>query len=222
MFWILLVCLSAPHLWDSCPRLPAVDSRLAASRLPSSWLLASKLTVGWLPASVGIAWLANDVRLLVGWPPSGWLLASKSMAGWLPASAGIAWLANVTSSASRARQPPLESDSMTLRYSISELLRLKSTTSIPGHIISNIKESGLLRRPRYVHRSSRRKFVYSGNSIPSLWTNRHPAPARRHQNNHNVRTACLTPIPKASQPISISNPSHLNFALVNSRSINTK
>ena len=90
-------------------------------------------------------------------------------------------------------------------YSISELLQLRSSPCTPpGHIISStIKELGLLRRPRYVHRGSRRTFVYSGseNSISSLWANRHPPKTRRHQHyNHTVRTVYLTPLPRAPQP----------------------
>ncbi|CAK6967288.1 hypothetical protein NQZ68_009930, partial [Scomber scombrus] len=74
-------------------------------------------------------------------------------------------------------------DSMVLKYRhpISELLQLHSSpTTPPGHVASNsINELGLPCRPRYVHRGSRRKFVYSGsgNSIPSLWANRHPPKA---------------------------------------------
>ena len=109
-------------------------------------------------------------------------------------------------------------------YSISELLQLRSSPCTPpGHIISStIKELGLLRRPRYVHRGSRRTFVYSGseNSISSLWANRHPPKTRRHQHyNHTVRTVYLTPLPRAPQPITNKKPSNLKCALLNTCSL---
>lgn len=48
------------------------------------------------------------------------------------------------------------------------------------------KGHSFLSRPRYIHRSSRRKFVYSGSTastIPSLWTEERIGASRaRHQN----------------------------------------
>ncbi|XP_075933638.1 uncharacterized protein LOC142933414 [Anarhichas minor] len=62
---------------------------------------------------------------------------------------------------------------MVLQYSTSQLLQLNNFSAPP--FISAIKTLGLLRRPRYIHRASRRKFVYSSPdrstlSVPSLWS----------------------------------------------------
>lgn len=55
-----------------------------------------------------------------------------------------------------------------------------------------IKELGLLRRRRYIHRSSRRKFVYSrsGDTVPSIWTaGRSVASLPRHQSTDALWTS---------------------------------
>ena len=88
-------------------------------------------------------------------PPGRWLVLA------------LLWLA-----ASVARQR-LPLDSMTLTYSAAQLLRIKSTISLGYKIPLAIKELGLLCRPRYIHRSCRKKFVYNRRHepcIPSIWT----------------------------------------------------
>ncbi|KAG2466474.1 COR2A protein, partial [Polypterus senegalus] len=64
---------------------------------------------------------------------------------------------------------------MALSYSSSQLRRLNPATT-PEINISIIKELGLLRRPRYTHRGSGRKFIFhnlpkcSAPNIPSFWS----------------------------------------------------
>ncbi len=74
---------------------------------------------------------------------------------------------------------------MRLKYSIPQLLNYNNHTVAPA-CIAAIKGLGLLRRPRYIHRSSRRKFVYhqsvcSASRIKSIWTD--VAGLTRHQSN---------------------------------------
>lgn len=113
---------------------------------------------------------------------------------------------------------------MSLKYSASQLLKLNNHLVIPS-FISAIKTHGLLRRNKYIHRSSRRKFVYSQSdhsTIPSLWSNTRVASGRRHHNNTHVRTApsCLRPLNKAPPPVQL-NPC-LKFSLFNTRSLTDK
>lgn len=73
-----------------------------------------------------------------------------------------------------------------LRYLPNQLLEL-NTRLAPSNIFA-LKQLGILRQPRYVHRGSRRRFVYSEsrteNSIPSLWTAASGAHQRRHRMRH--------------------------------------
>jgi len=169
MVWIVLLCLSAFRLRDTCPRL-ASDVGPQASWLPANWLLASKLTASWLLPGANVVCCpgtpANDVGPSASWLLADWLLASKSTASWLLPGANVVWLA-----VSEAGQHP-SLVSMTFSYSISQLRRLNSEIT-PGYNIPIINELGLLRRPRYVHRSTRKKFVYHqqlDQRIPSIWT----------------------------------------------------
>ena len=69
-----------------------------------------------------------------------------------------------------------------LSYTVNQLMNLNSFFTPPCTAV--IKQRGLLRRPRYIHRSSRRKFVCSQTSptIPALWSaTRTVAPRIRHQ-----------------------------------------
>ncbi|CAM4461392.1 unnamed protein product [Leuciscus chuanchicus] len=73
-----------------------------------------------------------------------------------------------------------------LRYLPNQLLEL-NTRLAPSNI-SALKQLGILRRPCYVHRGSRRRLVYSESitesSIPSLWT---AASTGAHQRHHRMR-----------------------------------
>lgn len=62
------------------------------------------------------------------------------------------------------------SPSIMLRYSSDQLVDL-NIHLVPINL-SALKEYGILRRPRYIHRGSRRQFICSGTRslIPSLWT----------------------------------------------------
>ena len=76
--------------------------------------------------------------------------------------------------------PPL---GIMIKYSTLQLVQFVNY-SIPS-CIPVIKQLGLLRRRRYIHRSSRRKFVFfhHGQSIPSIWSPaRSVAPVPRHLN----------------------------------------
>lgn len=76
------------------------------------------------------------------------------------------------------------SSGMVLSYSSSQIRRFNFATT-PGFNIPIIKELGLLRRPRYIHRGSSRKFIFhnqpscSATNIPSLWSS--VACLTRHQ-----------------------------------------
>jgi len=114
---------------------------------------------------------------------------------------------------------------MTLSYSIAELLQLKHISTPPcPMMISAISEHGLLQRPKYIHPSSGRKFVYSrsGHSISSIWyaARTDTPPPFHHHNNQHVHSACLRPLPKAPQPVQTQP--HLKLALFNTRSLNNK
>ncbi|KAG2457069.1 SPG17 protein, partial [Polypterus senegalus] len=85
---------------------------------------------------------------------------------------------------------------MVLSYSSLQLRRLNPVTT-PGINIHIIKELGLLRRPRYIHRGSGRKFIFnkqqkcSATNIPSFWSP--VARVMRHQstvvsNTINIRS----------------------------------
>ncbi|KAL6491482.1 hypothetical protein MHYP_G00018270 [Metynnis hypsauchen] len=79
---------------------------------------------------------------------------------------------------------------MMLNYSVSQLMKFNNFTT--PSCISVIKQLILLRRPRYIHRSSRRKLVYSnsGNAIPSIWSAvRTVTPQSRHQNAAATHTS---------------------------------
>ena len=74
---------------------------------------------------------------------------------------------------------------MAFSYSISQLRRLRPAVD-PGFAVPIIKELGLLRRPRYIHRGSGRDFIFhnqpscSATNIPCLWSP--VARLMRHQN----------------------------------------
>ncbi|KAL7831043.1 hypothetical protein SRHO_G00305450 [Serrasalmus rhombeus] len=81
---------------------------------------------------------------------------------------------------------------MAINYTAVQLLKL-NTHSTPS-CISTIKQLGLLRRPRYIHRSCGRKFklLQSSQAIPSLWsTLRAVARPTRHQNATALRTSSV-------------------------------
>lgn len=81
-----------------------------------------------------------------------------------------------------------------LSYSVEQLVNLNSFFTPACTAV--IKQLGLLRRPRYIHRSSRKTFFCSqssdGTTIPALWsTTRTVAPRTRHQNAVSYRRSSL-------------------------------
>lgn len=130
---------------------------------------------------------------------------------------------------------------MTLKYSIPQLLKLRNYSS--PTCISVIKQLKLQSRPRYIHRSCRRKFVLSqsGDSIPSLWsTERIVARHIRHQNasllglnRPSVGASCIRPVTaewniKRGVDFSLlrspqyTTPSNINIELFNTQSLTNK
>lgn len=86
-------------------------------------------------------------------------------------------------------RPNLSATGMKLKYSISQLLNLNNCT-IPT-CVAAIKERGLLSRPRYIHRSSRGRFIYhqpghSASAIPSIWTTDARLPRHQGSNTSSV------------------------------------
>ena len=112
------------------------------------------------------------------------------------------------------------------QYSSARLLDLVSY-SIPS-AITVIKSLGLLRRPRYIHRGSRRKFIYSSSTIPSITSVSHSglSGALRHHNKTHVRArylrplVCVDTVTPPIQPASAIN--NVTFMLLNAQSINNK
>ncbi|KAL6471532.1 hypothetical protein MHYP_G00201820 [Metynnis hypsauchen] len=79
-----------------------------------------------------------------------------------------------------------------------------------------IKQLGLLRRPRYIHRSSRRKSLYSGTSptIPTLWSaTRAVASRSRHQSNVSHETSSLS-VSMATPLRGLDGKRGVNFSLI--------
>lgn len=112
---------------------------------------------------------------------------------------------------------------MVLQYSALQLLQLLSFFSSAAPVcLDAIRSSGLLQRPRYIHRSSRYKFIHTNSSIPVVQSALHFRVAcRRHLNTRHVRTSCLKPLAcsdSSTPPVS----SAATFMLLNTRSLNNK
>ena len=127
---------------------------------------------------------------------------------------------------------------MAIRYTATQLRRLTPHTPPSTELITTLKNFQLLLRPRYIHRGSRRNFIYSSNPtnnnnnvIPSLWSHRslHTDPRTsssrhhnntRHQDSPGVNPFNLRPIPTSGP--STSQQKSLKLALLNTRSLNNK
>ncbi|CAJ1074265.1 uncharacterized protein LOC121511739%2C partial [Xyrichtys novacula] len=108
-----------------------------------------------------------------------------------------------------------------LQYSSARLRELVSH-SIP-HSITVIKSLCLLRRPRYVHRGSRRMFIYSDSAIPSITSVFRLAALPCHHNKNHVRTRYLRPLVCVDSQAPPTQPmSAASFMLLNAQSINNK
>lgn len=116
-----------------------------------------------------------------------------------------------------------------LRYSASQLFRINHFTT-PPLCLSVIEYLGLLRvgRPRYVHRGSKRGFVYTGSAdtIPTVWSRRPVTAHLRHHNKPHVCSVNLKPLACVDgitvlPAIATYNNSH-TFMLLNTRSLNNK
>lgn len=110
-----------------------------------------------------------------------------------------------------------------IRYSAAELRNLCS--SILPSCLDVIKSLQLLRRPRYVHRASRHKFVeLSTTSAVSavLWCHASSS-RRRHQNKNYARSANLRPLTCVdTAPCTVLTNKSATFMLQNTRSLNNK
>ena len=98
-----------------------------------------------------------------------------------------------------------------------------TTTTDPSGYSYDNKVHGPVQCPRYIHRGSGRRFVYSGSAIPSLWTARRASASQlRHQSDaahttnihlcflkkHTLRSQQLKPVKLASLNIqSLTNKS---------------
>ncbi|CAL9708038.1 unnamed protein product [Knipowitschia caucasica] len=121
---------------------------------------------------------------------------------------------------------PITCSTMALRYSSFQLHRLTHCLPPPSDIAASIKHAGLLRRPRYIHRGSRRKFIYNStceNNISTIRSVIHSASAfssARHQNARQVNIHNLRPISTSALTLSQQKP--LKLSLLNTRSLNNK
>ena len=115
-----------------------------------------------------------------------------------------------------------------IKYSTTQLLDL-FCHFIPN-CIADIKSLGLLRRPRYVHRASRCKFVYADHGIPSVLSDRRSnTQLRRHHNKPHVCTlnnlrslVCVDSVVPSTPPAPAFINNSATFMLQNARSINNK
>ncbi|KAK5894035.1 hypothetical protein CesoFtcFv8_010766 [Champsocephalus esox] len=94
-----------------------------------------------------------------------------------------------------------------LKYSISQLLSF--TNSSTPSSISVIRHLGLLRRPRYIHRSTRRSFVYfqHGQSIASICSIHSPPPP----NTYNKPFLPTIKPPSSTAPPLVPTPALLTW-----------
>ena len=108
-----------------------------------------------------------------------------------------------------------------LQYSSARLRELVSHST--PYSIEVIKSLCLLRRPRYIHRGSRRTFIYSDSPISTITSvPRSAAPLRHHNKSHvcarNLRPlVCVDSLAPPLQPMSA-----VSFMLLNAQSINNK
>ena len=111
-----------------------------------------------------------------------------------------------------------------LKYSSVELHKLACYSTPDSHAV--IKSLGLVRRPRYTHRGSRRKFIYSHSTIPTVQSIGTSGFERRHHNKlyvcrTNLRPlVCVDSATPTIQPASAIN--NAAFMLLNAQSINNK
>lgn len=119
----------------------------------------------------------------------------------------------------------------------SDLQLLKYNNYSTPVCISAIKQSGLLRRPRYIHRGSRRKFVYTRSSITSIWSaERNVARLLRHQSAVTAWSSVLGNTARHTEwvrkpgadhsllrPVQkIANSPHIKIELLNTQSLTGK
>lgn len=108
----------------------------------------------------------------------------------------------------------------TLNYSPDELYRLRTSVQTKLQRSLKFNRDILLRRPKYIHRGSRRNYCISdeeqAGSISSFWT---AGPRVRKRKGSDRRVSVLTPLAKVVAKS--CNTSH-KFALYNVRSITNK
>ncbi|XP_026055013.1 uncharacterized protein LOC113108674 [Carassius auratus] len=117
---------------------------------------------------------------------------------------------------------------MALYYSSSDLLRLKSSYRLPVGVYNQCAALGITRRPRYVHRGSRRcyssfQMASSDSHVPVIWS------SRRHQLNDlndvkrgvNVNNLSVLKY-TASVPLEKTEITSIKMGLLNARSISNK
>ena len=120
------------------------------------------------------------------------------------------------------RRLPLLNTMGIIQYS-SEALRKLACNSIPN-CVDVIKSFGLLRRPKYMHRGSRRKFVYSNSAIPTIQSATGTfSGILRHHNKSSMCTRKLRPLLCVDTPIPpMQKTFAAHFMLSNVQSLNNK
>ena len=108
------------------------------------------------------------------------------------------------------------------KYSAAELVQL-NTLSLPN-CLKVIRSFCLLRRPRYVHRAVRHKFVYM-DTTPAVSAVRYALQRQRFQNKPRPRAVnlgSLLSINCGVTPVAASTNRDATFMLLNTRSLNNK
>ncbi len=107
-----------------------------------------------------------------------------------------------------------------LKYSASELFQFDHSAPPATCVQDTLHSLHLLRRPKYVHRGSRRNLQASGAGITSVWTQRRLD--RRHLSPRRVCPANFSYLQKSTASSGGVRLDTLRFAHLNARSINNK
>lgn len=110
-----------------------------------------------------------------------------------------------------------------LKYSATELKKLCSFIS--PSCLDVIKSLHILRRPRYVHRATRHKFVHSSTTPAVSGVRCHTSVLRRHQSNRHAELINLRPlasVDSTAPPVATFTNQIATFMLLNTRSLNNK
>lgn len=108
-----------------------------------------------------------------------------------------------------------------IKYSATELLQLRhSQPLVTGVSETQLRSLQLLRRPKYVHRGSRRNLHSSGAVINTVWSQRRLD--RRHLSSRHVCSANFSYLQKSTPSSCGVRLDTIRFAHLNTRSVNNK